>query len=205
VNLQSPRGIAVDQQNGKIYVAQSGNNSIAVVSFEGWQVSGVIPLKQPPTALLLDDISTRLFWSSAQSNSLSILDLTTRENIGSVDLAGRSSGMAWDQERGVAFVNLQDMAQVVAVNSKLQVVSQFKLNASQPTGIVYDGRTRRLYVAVRYAVLSISDQDGAKANRVAAPAGVDSLWLDPESRALYAASPGSLLVMRADGAPPHCA
>lgn len=200
VNLQSPRGIAVDQQNGKIYVAQAGNNSIAVISFEGWQVAGVVPLQQPPTKLLLDDSGTRLYWASAQSNALSILDLTTRVNIGSTDLGGRPGGMAWDQERGVAFVTLQDQSEIVAVDPKLQMVNRFKLNASQPTSILYDARTRRLYVAVRYAVLSISDQDGTEANRVAAPAGVDGLWLDAESRTLYAAAPGSLLVTRADGA-----
>jgi YVTN family beta-propeller protein len=200
VNLQSPRGIAVDQQNGKIYVAQAGNNSIAVVSFNGWQVAGVIPLPQPPTSLLLDDTGTKLYWASAQNNSISILDVTTRENIGSVDAGGRPRSMAWDQERGAAFVTLQDLGEVVGIDPKLQIVSRFKLNASQPTDLVYDARTRRLYVAVRYAVLSISDQDGTETNRVAAPAGVDGLWLDPESRTLYAAAPGSLLVVRAEGA-----
>jgi YVTN family beta-propeller protein len=200
VNLQSPRGLAVDQQNGKIYVAQAGNNSIAVIAFEGWQVTQVIPLQQPPTLLQLDDSGTRLYWASAQSNSLSILDLSTRQTIGRVDLGGRPSGMTWDSNRGLVFVALQDQAQVVAVDSNLQVASRLKLNASQPTSMVYDGRARRLYVAVRYAVLSISDQDGAESNRVAAPAGVDSLWLDPESRTLYAAAPGSLVVMRADNA-----
>jgi DNA-binding beta-propeller fold protein YncE len=198
INLQSPRGIAVDQKNGKIYVAQAGNNSIAVIDFQGWQYSGAIKLPQAPSTLALDDSGQQLFWSGATSDSVSLLDLSTRTNLGTLDVGGRPRGMAWDQERGVAFVVLQDTSEIVAVDPKLQIVSRFKLNASQPTEIVYDAHSRRLYVAARNAVLAINDQDGSETNRAEAPVGVDGLWLNPEARMLYAASPGELTVIKAD-------
>lgn len=198
INLQSPRGIAVDQKNGKIYVAQTGNNSIAVINFEGWQYSGAIPLPEAPSTLALDDSGERLYWSGATSDSLSILDLSTRQNLGTLDLGGRPRGMVWDQERGVAFVVLQDTSEIVAVDPKLQITSRFKLNASQPTEVVYDAHSRRLYVAARSAVLAINDQDGSETNRVEAPMGVDGLWLNAGLRTLYAASPGELTVIKAD-------
>src|SRR6516225_1148013 len=119
VNLQSPRGIAVDQQNRKIYVAQADNNSIAVISFDGWQVTNIIPVSQRPTSLLLDDNGNRLYWASASNNSLSVLDVNTRENIGTVVLGGRPCDMTWNADRQVAFVTLQDARQVVAVDPKL--------------------------------------------------------------------------------------
>lgn len=197
VNLQSPRGIAVDQANGKIYVAQEGSNSVGVIAFQGWQYSGSIPLPQSPSSLALDDNGQLLFWTSAPNNSLSVLDLNTRQNMGTIDLGGRPTGMIWDQERGVVFITLQDTAEIAAVDPKLQVVGRFKLNASQPTGIVYDAHARRLYVATRKAVLAINDQDGTETGRVEAPMGVDNLWLVPESRTLYAASPGELDVIKA--------
>jgi YVTN family beta-propeller protein len=197
INLQSPRGIAVDQTNGKIYIAQAGSNSIAVVNFQGWQYSGSIPVGQPPNKLALDDSGQRLYWTSAQNNSVSILDLSTRQNLGTIDPGGRPRAMVWDQERGAAFVTLQDTAEIVAVDPKLQVVSRFKLNGSQPTDLVYDARTRRIYVSVRNAVLAVNDQDGSETNRVDAPMGVDDLWLALESRTLYAASPGGLTVIKA--------
>ncbi len=198
VNLQSPRGIAVDQANGKVYVAQAGNNSIAVIKFEGWQYSGSIPLPQSPSTLALDDSGERLYWAGATSDSLSILDLSTRQNLGTIELGGRPRGMVWDHERGVAFVVLQDTSEVIAVDPKLQIVTRFKLNASQPTEVVYDAHSRRLYVAARKAVLAINDQDGSETGRVEAPMGVDGLWLNPEARLLYAASPGELTVIKAD-------
>lgn len=198
INLQSPRGIAVDQTNRKIYVAQAGNNSIAVINFEGWQYSGSIQLPQAPSTLALDESGQRLYWSGATSDSVSVLDLSTRQTLGTLDLGGRPRGMVWDQERGVAFVVLQDTSEIVAVDPKLQIVSRFKLNASQPTEVVYDAGTRRLYVAARNMVLAINDQNGSETNRADAPIGVDGLWLNPEGRMLYAASPGELTVIKAD-------
>src|SRR5215467_1147558 len=42
--LASPRGLAADNQAGRVYVACSGNNSIAVISTQDWKVSETIPL-----------------------------------------------------------------------------------------------------------------------------------------------------------------
>jgi ABC-type uncharacterized transport system permease subunit len=64
---------------------------------------------------------------------------------------------------------------------------------------VYDPQYKELYVSVRFAVLAISADTGTEIDRVPAPAGVDALWLDPQSRTLYAASNGSLLMMQAKG------
>jgi ABC-type uncharacterized transport system permease subunit len=52
---------------------------------------------------------------------------------------------------------------------------------------------------VRFAVLAISADTGAEIDRVAAPSGVDRLWLDPDSHTLYVASEGSLLMLNAKG------
>ncbi len=67
----------------------------------------------------------------------------------------------------------------------MQIVSRFKVNASQPTEVVYDAHGRRLYVAARNVVLAINDQDGSETNRAEAPMGVDGMWLNPELRMLY--------------------
>jgi hypothetical protein len=73
------------------------------------------------------------------------------------------------------------------------------LAASQPTGLIYDPEYHELYVAVRSAVVAVSAESGTEIDRVAAPAGVDSLWLDPRSHTLYAASEGSLTTINAKG------
>lgn len=195
--LQSPRGVAVDEGGGKVYVADHGNNSIAVIAIDGWKVADTIPLQGSPDTLLLDN--GMLYWTDADKGTVSVVDLATKQNVATVDIGGTPRDLALDPDRSLIFATVQDLHQIVALDPQLKVQSRFNLNASQPTGLVYDSRTQELYVAVRYAVLAINAGTGAEVNRVAAPSGVDELCLDPESRMLYAASDGSLLMIHANG------
>jgi len=196
--LQSPRGMAVDDKAGRIYIADHGSNSIVIVATDGWKVMDSIALPGSPNALLLNG-DGKLYWTDADQSSLSLLDLHTKQDVAHADLGGTPRDLAIDKLRGVVFVTLQDTHQIVAVDPQLKVVNRFELNASQPTGLVYDPQQHKLYTAVRYAVLAVSADTGAEVARVPAPAGVDSLWFDADSHTLYAASEGSLLVMQANG------
>jgi YVTN family beta-propeller protein len=195
--LQSPRGIAVDDRAGKVYIADHGANSIVVISMDGWKVSDNIPLQGSPDTLLLN--SGKLYWTDAENGAVSLVDLETKQTVSSVNIGGTPRDLAFEADRNLVFVTIQDLHQVIAIDPQLKIVNRFNLNASQPTGLVYDSHSGELYVAVRYAVLAINATSGVEVNRVSAPAGVDTLWLDANSRTLYAASEGSLLTIRADG------
>ena len=197
--LRSPRGIAVDEQGGKVYVADRDGSSIAVITIGDWKVVAQIPVQGSPDALLLDPSGKMLYWTDPEQSTVSLLDLSTRQNTGTVQLDGSPSHMALDAGRGLVYLTIQDHREIEAVDAQLRIASRIELNASQPTGIVYDPQTKCLYVAVRHAVLSINPETGAEVNRVPASAGVDMLWLDPASRTVYAAGGGSLLMLRADG------
>ncbi len=196
--LQSPRGIAVDEQDSKVYVADAGSNSIAVISTDTWKVSDSISVQGSPDQLLLDN-SGKMYWSDAEAGTISLLDLSTKQTIGTVQVGGAPRYLVDDPDRQIVFATVQDQHEIVAIDPQLKITARFDLNASQPTGLVYDPRVRELYVAARFAVLAINADTGAEINRVPAAAGVDRLWLDPESRTLYAAGGGSLLVMHANG------
>ena len=208
--LQSPRSIAVDDQAGRVYVADHGSHSIAVIAIDGWKVVDSIALPGAPDALLLD--SGRLYWADAEGGTLAALDLSTKQDIAQLDLAGTPRSLVLGN-RHMLFVTLQDQHQVLGIDAssaattansaanapQLKIVNRFTLNASQPTGLIYDPQYHELYVSVRGAVLAINADTGAEVSRVTAPAGVDSLWLDEDSRSLYAASEGALLVISAKG------
>ena len=196
--LQSPRSIAVDEQGGKVYVADHGSNSIAVITTNGWKVVDSIALPSSPDALLLD-APDNLYWADAENGTVSRLDVHTKQNVVQVDIQGTPRSLAFDNSGKSLFVTEQDQHQIAVLDPQLKIVRRLPLNGSQPTSLIYDAQSHELYVAVRSAVLAISPDTGAEIDRVTAPAGVDTLWLDPDSRTLYAASEGSLLVMSAKG------
>lgn len=196
--LQSPRGIAIDEQGGRVYVADHGTNSIAIVATDGWKVVDSIGLPGSPDAVLYDGAG-KLYWTDADEGTISLLDIHTKQDVAKTDTGGTPRELEWDGARKLVFATLQDTHQVIVIDPELKIVNRFTLNASQPTGLVYDPQQHELYVAVRYAVLAISADTGTETDRVAAPAGVDHLWLDPDSQMLYAASEGSLLTLNAKG------
>jgi len=196
--LQSPRAVAVDEKSGRIYVADHGSNSIAVVATDGWKVIDSIALPGSPDNVLLGE-GGKLYWTDADAGTVALLDLNTKQEVAQTELGGTPRSLALDPQRQLVFATLQDVHQIVAIDPQLKIVNRFNLNASQPTGLIYDSQYHELYAAVRYAVLAVSADTGAEIDRVAAPAGADSLWLDADSRTLYAASEGSLLVMQAKG------
>ena len=196
--LQSPRGIAADEQSSRVYVADHDSKSIAVISTDGWKLVDSIGVPGNPDALQLDGAG-KLFWTDADAGTISLLDLHTKQDVAQTDVGGTPRDLAYDSAHKVLYVTLQDMHQIVTVDPNAKVVNRFTLAASQPTGLIYDPEYHELYVAVRSAVVAVSADTGTEIDRVAAPAGVDSLWLDPQSHTLYAASEGSLVTINAKG------
>ena len=197
--LQSPRGIAVDEQNGKVYIADGGDDSIAVITTDTWKISDTIPLQGSPDQLLLYAGGEQILWSDTVAGTISLVDLKTKQTTSTVQVGGTPRYLASDPDRQIFFVTVQDRHEIIAIDPQLKITARLNLNASQPTGLVYDPRVGELYVAVRFAVLAVNAQTGTEVNRVPAPGGVDRLWLDPESRTVYAAGGGSLLMMQANG------
>ncbi|HEX6880984.1 MAG TPA: YncE family protein [Terriglobales bacterium] len=196
--MSDPRGIAVDQDGGQVFIANHDAKNIVVLSTEDFHVTGTIPLSASPTELVYIPKWGMLAATDPVSQQLILVDVRSRQQANTLPIGATPGGLAFEPTRDLLCVTLQDAKQVVALNRDLRVVRRMALNASQPTGIVYDQKLDRLYVAVRYAVLSLNGADGSELSRVAADGGIDRLWLDPDSRMLYGAAGGSLLVMKAD-------
>ncbi len=93
--LQSPRGIAVDEQNGRVYVADHGSSSIAVVATDGWKVVDSIAVPGAPDAVLLDGAG-KLYWTDADAGTLSLLDLHTKQDVARTDVGGTPRALVLD-------------------------------------------------------------------------------------------------------------
>lgn len=196
--MSDPRGIAVDPEGGQIYIANYGANNIVVLDGRDWHVTGTIPLNGSPSELAVIPAWGMIAATDPVRQELMFVDLHRHQQANTLPLSATPRDFAFDNSRGLLLVTLQDLGQVIALNKDLQVVRRTKLAASQPTSIVYDHKLDRLYVSVRYAVLSLDAVNGSELARVPADAGIDRLWLDENSRMLYGAAGGSLLVMKAD-------
>ena len=194
--IEDPRGIAVDDDHLRVYVALAGNNCIAAINSQNWQVEKLIPVDHRPDKLLWVPETKTLYVTSALDRSLITLDPEGRALAHGVDLEALPQDLLFDPARRLLLVSLQDRSEVAAVDATGQVVGRFKLNASEPSGMALDNAHRRLYVAVRFAVVVMNADTGVELLRIPAPGGTNSLVLDSAANLLYAAGgEGSVLAI----------
>ncbi len=189
--MASPHGLAVDAREQKVYVANSQAGSIAVVSARDWKLERTIALPLAPYSLTVAPDGGTLYVANWQDQSVSAVNLTAGDKVSTAEVGGSPQALLLDSALSKLFVSLQDTAEVVALDpATLKITNRYKLSASQPTGMVADATGRRLFVAVRHAIVELDAATGSEVARAAAPAGADSLWLDPASGVLYVASSG---------------
>ncbi len=191
--LKSPRGIVADDPSGKVYVADAGNNSIAVISSADWKLIGSIPLQFTPEHLLLVHDAHRLYVASAWGNDLGVIATDRGAVAGNIEFDGRPDKMIYDPARNLVLVSIQDHDEVDGVDVSNRLASRFHLQGSQPAGLALDNADRRLFVAVRYAVLVLDADTGKEIGRVPVGAGVDTLGYDAGTHTLYAATAGGVI------------
>jgi DNA-binding beta-propeller fold protein YncE len=196
-NMSQPKGIAVDEENGRVYVANSGANNIVVLSAGDFQVQRTITLPFTPEKLIYAPQTKLLYVSCTNAQRLLSVDpqLGTATHV--ADAQGRPEDLAYDSERKLVYVSLQDQKKIQAFDGELKPVKSFSLTGSMPTGIAYDQQLDRIYVAIRFAVLALDAKTGSELARVPAPGGVDQLWLYAPERTLFAISSGSVMTMQA--------
>ncbi|HZU22846.1 MAG TPA: YncE family protein [Terriglobales bacterium] len=192
--LDEPRGIAVDDQLGKVYVACAGSNSLAVISTADWTVSDTVELNDEPDFLLLTPLTGTLYIANWHANSVSALNAKTHA-IQTAELGGRPEELAHDPEHNLLYVTLQDRNEVVVLNPDLKTVRTFALRGSMPTGIAFDPKMRHLFVAVRSAVLVLNADSGVEMSRIPTEEGVDTVWFDDSTRSAYAVSNNGVVTM----------
>ena len=198
-DMKGADGIVVDDKAAKAYIADSDAKEIAVVSLKDWSVDRRIPLKASPSSLLLVPELHLLLTSNWRDLSVSEIDLGNNGVANTVSVGGRPNEMAFDPATKQIYVSLEDQNAIAVLDPSLKLLKTIPLEASQPTDLALDPGSRRLFVSVRYAVLALDLNSDSELNRVAAPAGVDGLWLEPQRHKLYAAANGAVLVMDTKG------
>ncbi len=198
-DLGNPRGIAVDEQSGRVYIGDASARTLVVLSTDNWQVLQSIPTSGAPKSLMFAPDAHAVLVVYADKNAIGAIDTVAQREVAGIELEGRPSYLASDAGRRLIYATLQDKKQVVAIDRQMKVVKRFNLNASVPTGIAYDAKQDRIYVAVRYAVLALNPDNGAEIARVPAPGGVDALVLDDAHNRLMAAAGGAVFSVKTGG------
>jgi len=137
------------------------------------------------------------------SFSVSMVDVSAREMIVDVPVAGRTRWVVFDGETGWFYVNIADPPQIVVVEAANPrfVARTFSVPAAGPHGLDLDGATQRLFCACDGKTLVVLDSRSGAELAQAELAGVpDVIFFNRERRHLYVAigEPGLIEVFETD-------
>src|SRR6476661_1707940 len=99
-----PEGVAVDLARGRVYVACSRADNVAVVDLETHETVARIPVGAEPIDLAYDPATDRIFTANAHSDSVSsvsVIDLDTLETIATVEAEVGAGAIAFDRTRNL--------------------------------------------------------------------------------------------------------
>src|SRR5215469_12705561 len=103
--VNDPRGIAVDDEHLRVYVALAGSNSIASINGQNWQAEKLIPVEHRPDKLLWVPETKKLYVTSTLDRTLSTLDPDSGKAAASVDLDALPQDLVFDPARRLLLVS----------------------------------------------------------------------------------------------------
>jgi YVTN family beta-propeller protein len=198
-NLDHPRGLAVDEHGHTLFIADAGNRTISTVSTNTWKVENQFQLSSSPDALLFAPAANTLYVTNWHDGSVSAVNPVTGQTR-TVAVGGRPADLLFDPSGHRLYITVQDRNHILITDSALNQRGKFPIAGSLPTGLALDAANRKLFVAIRYAVVALDLDSGSELARIPMPAGTDELWYDDASQSLYAAANGGVISMiRRDG------
>lgn len=159
---------------------------------------------QSPDAALFDAKSGHVFVFNAHSNNASVIDPAGGTEIATIAFAGNPELPASDG-RGHVFVNIEDKAELVEIDSRTsQVTHTWPLaGCEEPSGLAMDVAHARLFSVCQNRTMVITDaESGRQVARVAIDEGPDGAVFDAQAQSAFSANgkSGTLTVVHEDDA-----
>jgi YVTN family beta-propeller protein len=204
-DTQGVHGIALAPDLGKGFTSNGRANTVTVFDLLTLETNNVIALAgRNPDAILYDKASKRVYTFNGASQDISAIDPVQGKVVATIAAGGKPEFAVTD-DNGRIFVNIEDTAQILAIDSlTARAIATWKLpNCEEPTGLALDRAHRRLFSVCRNAVLAVTDADtGKPVAMLPIGNGPDAAAFDADRGLLFSSNgqDGTLTVIHQDDA-----
>jgi YVTN family beta-propeller protein len=186
--LKQTHGVAVASEFGRGFITDGAQGKVIIFDLKTLKVTGDAKADKDADSVAYDPASERVFVMNGDPNSSTVIDAKSGEVVGTIPLGGGPEFAVADG-KGTVFVNLEDKAELVAIDSKtLKIKSRWPLApAGAPTALAIDKEHRRLFSAGRNPQnLVVLDADSGKViQSFPISAGVDAAVFEPETGMIF--------------------
>jgi DNA-binding beta-propeller fold protein YncE len=186
--LKQDHGVAVAAEFGKGFITDGAQAKVIIFDLQSLKVTGEAKADQDADSILYDSFSKRVFVMNGDPHSSTVIDAKTGTVVGTIDLGGGPE-FAVSDGAGTVFVNIEDKAELVAIDSQaLKIKSRWPLApAGTPTALAMDILHHRLFSAGRNPqMLVVLDSDTGKIlQSFPISAGADAAAFEPETGLIF--------------------
>ena len=187
--FSEPQGVGFVPSPPRLFVANGGDGSVAVLEADSFRVLRRIRLGDDADNVRVDEAARRVYVGFG-SGALGVLDAVDGDGLGRVELPAHPESFQLEEGGRRVFVNVPQSGEVTVVDrTRGQVVGHWDLagaHANFPLAV--DPARRRLFVGCRNpaAVLVLSAETGRRLAKVPIDGDADDLFFDGRTRRLYA-------------------
>ncbi len=143
----SPTGVAYDSAIDEIFVANSGYNTVSVISDASNAVVATVTVGTSPTGVTYDSTKGEIFVSNHDSNSVSVISDSKNTVVATVPVGTSPDNIAYDSGKSEIFVvNSGDNTVSVISDSTNTVVATVPVGTN-PNKVIYDSAKGEMFVA----------------------------------------------------------
>jgi len=161
-----PQGVAVDASHNKIYVANSGSNSISIINGLTDKVIKTIPIistnpsTNPPVNpfdIAIDSSHNKIYVSDSGSDSISVISSLTDNIIKTIHImptnpitfrTANPSAIAVDSSHNKIYASSSDSNFIAIIDGTTYKIIK-RIQIIHPSGVAVDSLTNTIYVASR--------------------------------------------------------
>jgi DNA-binding beta-propeller fold protein YncE len=202
-NTTGVHGIAIAQEVGKGFTSNGRDNTVTVFDLKSLKETARIKLEgaENPDAIMYDPASRRVFTFNGRSKNATAIDAANDTVVGNIALDGKPEFAVADG-KGMVYVNIEDKAEVVAIDArKATVVNTWPMaGCEEPSGLAMDQKNRRLFAGCGNKIMAIVDADsGKEVTTLPIGEGVDATGFDPATSLAFSSNgDGTLTVVHED-------
>ena len=191
-------GIAVVPATNVGYTTNGRSNTVTMFDTKTFKATKEIPTGKKPDAILYDAFSKRVFIFNNEGNSVTVVEATTGNVAGTVELGGAPEAAVSD-DHGLIFVNLEDTSEIAVFDAKsLAVKHHWKLGkGEEPTGLAFDKFHHQLFSTCNKVMVVLDSQTGKVLAEVPTGSGTDGAVFDISTgSAISSNGEGTLTVVK---------
>lgn len=180
------------------FTSNGGENKVTMFDTEKLTVISKIDVGKGPDGIYYEPTTQRIFTNNHGSHDVTAIDSVTGKVVGTVAVGGDGEE-AVIGANGTIYLNIEDTEEVVVFDAKtLKVTKRFPLGlAKTPTGLAFDAKNNRLFIACREKPMMIVMDAGTGKTITSFPiaAGADWAEFDADNGLIFVSTaPGTISV-----------